>query len=41
MSSHKHSWRTGPALGIGRECGGLGPLPVGGPIFLFYMWGCI
>jgi len=23
-----------PALGIGRGCDGLGPLPVGGPIFL-------
>jgi len=22
---------TGPALGIGQECDGLGPMPVGGP----------
>ena len=26
---------SGPALGIGRECDGLGPMPVGGPKFFF------
>jgi len=26
---------AGPALGIGRECDGLGPMPVGGPKFFF------
>jgi len=25
-----------PALGIGRECDGLGPMLVGGPKFFFY-----
>lgn len=31
-SSGHHPWS---ALGIGQGCGGLGPLPVGGPIFFF------
>jgi len=28
-----HEGYPGPALGIGRECDGLGPMPVGGPKF--------
>jgi len=28
---------SGPALGIGRECDGLGPMPLGGPKFFLWM----
>jgi len=35
-----YRWCSGPALGIGRECDGLGPMPLEGPKF-FYGRGCI